>query len=181
MKKIGILLGGGISNTKNVPYDAKKRAIKAYKMFKKNKIQKLIISGGYTNKKYPKISEAQLLFKFLTQKGIDKKRLILEEKSKDTIGNAIYSKKIIIKQKLSKDITIITSNYHMKRSLLVFHHIFGKGYQFTPAKSFPFSRKIITKTIKEFGYIKATKIILLQIPLGDHRKAETVLRKITRK
>ena len=176
MKKIGILIGEGISSTGKLPAASITRVKKAYQLLNKNKIQKLILSGGYTSEKFPKISEADLFFKFLTKKSINKKQLIMEKNSIETIGNAVYSKKIILKQKLPKKIALITSNYHMKKALMVFNHIFEKKYKFTPNKSYLVSSHTIFEIVKEIGNRKITKLALTQVPLGNHQKAERLLK-----
>ena len=77
MKKkevIGILLGGGITKKGKIPADALTRAKVALKLLQKNEIQKLVLSGGFTSKKFSKISEARLFTRYFTNKGISKKK-----------------------------------------------------------------------------------------------------------
>ena len=181
--KLGILLGVGISKKGTLSHEAKTRVKKAYKLFKKNKINKLILSGGFTSRTYPKISEAKAYQQYLIKKGIKRNQLILEERSKDTIGNAIYSKKVINKNKLNKsknkqkEITLITSNYHLDRALRVFQHIYGKNYTFIPVKSRPKLLHKIQNMLAEMESVGLDHLFLTQIKKGDHRKAETLLKK----
>ncbi len=180
MKKkevIGILLGGGITKKGKIPADALTRAKVALKLLQKNEIQKLVLSGGFTSKKFSKISEARLFTRYFTNKGISKKKIILEEESKDTLGNAIYCKKLFVKQKLSKQIILITSNYHLKRSLVVFQHIFGKPYKFVGKKSRPFIIHKIQNQLKEMESTGLDDLFISQFKPGDHRKAERLLLK----
>ena len=72
----GILLGGGITNKGKISADALTRSKVALKLLQKNKIQKLVLSGGFTNKQFPKLSEARLFVKYFTKKGINRKKLI---------------------------------------------------------------------------------------------------------
>lgn len=178
----GILLGAGISYSGELPYDAKTRVKKAYKLLKRDKIQKLILSGGFTSSKFPKISEAKLYEIFLTSKGIPKKNLIMEENSLDTLGNAIFSKKLILKNNLTKDgrkeIALITSSFHMKRSLFVFQYIFGDSFTFTPFRSFPLSTGTLIRKFKEFKKFEATRLFFTNIQKGDHLKSEKLLKTI---
>jgi uncharacterized SAM-binding protein YcdF (DUF218 family) len=172
--KLGIVLGGGITKRGKIPLNAKTRIRKALKLLKNNTIQKLILSGkaAYEN---PKKTEAKLFQEYLLKKGINKNRLILEEKSTDTITNALYSKKIVIKNKLSKEIILITSDYHMERSLMIFRHVFGEKYQITgkPSITLRLHRKLKFIEWEKKEFIKA---LFLPIHLGDHKKIEKIRR-----
>ena len=172
---IGILLGGGITNRGKISSDALSRAKVAFKLLQKDEIQELVLSGGFTNKRFPRLSEARLFTRYFTKKKISRKRLILEEKSKDTLGNAIYCKKWFVKQKLPKEIVLITSNYHLSRSLKVFQHIFGKEYSFIGKKSKPFIVHKIQNQLKEMESTGLDDLFISQFKSGDHKKAEKLL------
>lgn len=69
-----------------------------------------ILSGGLANKKAG-ITEAKAMYNYLEEKGIDKTKLILEDKSLTTIQNAANS--VPIAKSLGADIIlVITSKYH---------------------------------------------------------------------
>ena len=179
MKKsdqIGIVLGGGISKRNKIPYDSKTRIRKALKLLKKNKIQKLILSGkcsyGVSKK-----TEAKLFQDFLIKRGINNNKLLLEENSRDTIGNAVYSKKIVIKHKLPKNIVVITSNYHLSRALMIFKHVFGNEYNITGVSSRPILPHFFLKKFKEWEKKEVNRLLLLKVPIGNHVKAEKLIKK----
>lgn len=179
MKKsdgIGVVLGGGISKKNKLTYDPKTRIKKALQLLKNNQIQKLILSGkcSYGN---PKITEAKLYQEYLTKQGVNRNKLILEEQSRDTIGNAIYSKKIILKQKLPKNIIVITSNYHLKRALMIFKHIFGKEYNITGVSSKPILLHVLLRKFNEWKKKEIDKLLLAEVSIGDHNKAEKFIKK----
>ncbi len=124
---VGIVLGGGISSDCKLSYDAQARIKKALRLLKDNRVQKLILTGRSSFIDREK-TEAVVYADYLLKNEIKRNQLILEEQARDTIGNAIYSKKIILKRNLPNIILIITSKYHLKRALLIFNHIFGTGY-----------------------------------------------------
>lgn len=76
-----------------------------------------ILSGGQGNNE--DISEAQCMFNVLTEKGIDKSRLFLEDKSTDTFENITFSKQIIDDNDLSTDVAISSSGFHLKRATMI--------------------------------------------------------------
>ncbi|HLC47302.1 MAG TPA: YdcF family protein [Candidatus Nanoarchaeia archaeon] len=174
---IGILLGGGISGKRRLPHDPKTRVEKAYHLLKEGYIQFLILSGrcSYGN---PELSEAKIYFDYLIEKGIPKERLILEEDSRDTVGNAVFSKKIFLKNKLpQKKIVLITSDYHMKRALMIFTHVFGNGYSFIGISSRPFILHKIALLLKEFEHKEIERLVFSEVRIGDHDKAEELIKR----
>ena len=179
MKKsdsIGVVLGGGISKRGKLLYDSKTRIKKELQLLKTNKVQKLILSGkcSYGNRK---TTEAKLYQEYLVKRGVNRDKLILEEQSTDTIGNSVYSKKIIIKQKLPKNIVVVTSNYHLKRALMVFKHIFGKEFNITAVSSKPILLHVLLRKFKEWEKKEIDALLLAEVPIGDHNKAEKFIKK----
>lgn len=65
------------------------------------------------------IAEAKAIEKYLIEKGIEKDRIIVEDKSTSTEENMKFSKDKIFKVKKNPNITIATTNYHVFRSLVI--------------------------------------------------------------
>jgi uncharacterized SAM-binding protein YcdF (DUF218 family) len=65
------------------------------------------------------IAEAKAIEKYLIEKGIEKDRIIVEDKSTSTEENMKFSKDKIFKVKKDPNITIATTNYHVFRSLVI--------------------------------------------------------------
>lgn len=76
-----------------------------------------ILTGGQGEDE--DISEAQCLFMLMKEKGIDEKRLYIEDKSTSTDENISFAKKIIEENNLSTDVAIATSAYHEKRACMI--------------------------------------------------------------
>lgn len=177
VKKAGILLGGGIYENGSMPEDAKRRAERSYGLLKDGKIRELILSGKGLSKKEGH-TEAEAYARYLMKKGIRRKDLILERVSMDTIGNAVYSKKICLRKKFPKRIILITSDYHMKRALMIFRHIFGKGYSFIGEESkAPVFEKPRLKR-RDWEHKEIDELLLLDVLRGDHKKAERLIKKL---
>lgn len=66
--------------------------------------------------------------RYAIRKGVTKGRVLLEDESKDTIGEAFFSKKLCLKNDW-RDITVVSSDYHIKyRAALIFDFVFGEDY-----------------------------------------------------
>ena len=94
-----------------------KRVDIAYKFLIKNPKTLAILSGGQGADE--NLSEALCMYNILLEKGIDKKRLIMEDKSTNTDENIRFSLKFIEDFSLSKSTAIATSEYHQLRAKLI--------------------------------------------------------------
>ncbi len=100
------------------------RLYKAQKIFKKIKFDYLITSG-WKHQKSCNVSIAKAVKNELIQKyKIDKNKIIIEENSRDTVGDAIFVKFNVILPLDIKSLFIVTSNYHLKRTKQIFNFFF---------------------------------------------------------
>ncbi len=113
----GILLGGLSSFDKygkgflNAATD---RLVEISILYKAKKIKKIIISGGSVYKDRPR--EADFLHKELLLLGIPGQDIIIENRSRTTFENAMYTKKIIDTLKLRPPFVLVTSAMHVPRA-----------------------------------------------------------------
>lgn len=107
-----VILGNALNNNKisKVLYFRLNKALKVLK----NKPNLLIVtSGGITSNNI--YSEAEVMKQYLIENGIDSNKIIIEDKSKNTIENILFIKNIV---KDNKTI-ILSSNYHILRIKLI--------------------------------------------------------------
>lgn len=114
-----------------------KRCRAAAEYMKENQKAVAILSGGQGDDE--DISEAECMYGLMTSCGIDKKRLIKEEKSTSTYENMLYSKQIIATLDLSENIAVATSEYHLLRAKMYAQKVGLNPYSL-PAKSIPILR-----------------------------------------
>jgi len=99
--------------------DSVERLTDAALLWKAKKAKIILISGGSGILFYQGKSEAQLAKQFLIEIGVDEKAILTEEKSRNTAENALYTYEILQEKKIKK-IILVTSAFHMKRSLALF-------------------------------------------------------------
>ena len=110
-KKVVIILGNRLNGDGSITEIQKQRLELALEIEKEFNPDYYILSGGPANP-IPNKSEAQAMYEYLIEKGIEKERLILEDKSYSTVENAKYS--VPIAKKLNPDMIILcTSAYHL--------------------------------------------------------------------
>lgn len=143
-----VVLGGGMHDEvddlsgKGAPRgDSLERLVTAARLEKRLKIP-VIVSGGAVFK--DSRPEAPVMKRFLTDLGVPANRIIVEDKSRDTMENAKYSKGICAKH-VYKKIILLTSSYHMKRSMTAFQKY---GITVTPCPA-----NVRTRRHTRYGYI----------------------------
>lgn len=77
---------------------------------------KIVVTGGVPKQG---ITESDAMTDWLVNQGIDKNRIIPENKSTDTVENALFTTAILEKENIT-DVTIVSSASHMRRALSVF-------------------------------------------------------------
>ena len=120
----GILLGGMVdinSDNDNIIFNTNgDRLLNTIYLYKTKTIKKIIISGA-SGSLYSDISEANILKLYLQKIGISEDDILTESKSKNTYENAIFSADLIkLRDNNKAKCIIITSDYHIRRSLACF-------------------------------------------------------------
>jgi len=105
------------------------RLEKAFELYSKKKVP-IILSGGYSLKSKKGIgpSEAKIMKGTAINLGIDRKDIFLEEESRDTQGNAYFTKQIV-KQKGWSNILVVTSDFHLMKARFFFDFIYGVKFK----------------------------------------------------
>lgn len=111
-KKYILVLGNAISENKP-SQTLKYRLDEAYDYLKKYDSICIVTGGKSDGEKH---SEARVMKDYLVKKGIDEKRILMEERSTNTKENMVLSQELIPSD---SDIGIITSDTHLYRSLFI--------------------------------------------------------------
>ena len=131
-----IVLGAKVNGTQ--PSGALRNRIDVASEYLHENPETLVIASGGQGPDEG-ISEAECIFRGLTQRGIDESRLIMEDKSTSTLENLTYSLSLVEKDMPS--IGLVTNNFHVYRSMKIAETF--EGYVFfavpvaTSALSFP--------------------------------------------
>ncbi len=126
---VGIVLGG---YTKGGTYavnrlnfsSAANRLTDAVQLYKRGVVKKLLISGGDGNLFGASYPESILAQKFLLDIGVKSEDLLIEDHSRNTHENAVFSKELLEKQGITNAKALIfTSAFHIPRAMGCFNKI----------------------------------------------------------
>ena len=120
----GIVLGGYSSydeDLKNIEFnECGDRLFYTMKLYKLGKINKIVISGGNGQLINEGYMESNWSKDFLVDFGIPEDDIIIENKSRNTWENALYTYRLI-KPNTDNRLLLITSGWHMKRATFCFN------------------------------------------------------------
>lgn len=115
-----IIILGAKLREQNISGTLKRRLDKAICYLQENPGTVCVVAGGNTvknqNPEISSISEAKAMSEYLLNHGIDRKRIRIEEKSKTTLENLLFSRPLIRGFEDAK-IGIVTNNYHIYRAM----------------------------------------------------------------
>lgn len=118
---VGVILTG-VVQTRMKPRDrvyfskGADRVTHALHLYKIGKINRVLISGGsgeVIGEKYP---EADLIKGFLIMSGVPDQDILVDNKSRNTRENALFSAEILEKEEGVNKVLLITSAFHMTRA-----------------------------------------------------------------
>ena len=89
----------------------------AYDYLCENPSADCIVAGGQGDNEH--ISEAQAMYDWLVEKGIDKTRITKEDNSESTLENLKFSKSILESEGRGLDVILVTDGFHQLRASLM--------------------------------------------------------------
>ena len=108
-----IVLGAHVQGTR-LTLALLERTRRALQYLEENPDTKAVLSGGQGEGE--EISEAQAMCNYLVEHGIDRERLILEDRSTNTTENLKFSLEII---GLDHSVGVVTNNFHVFRGTAI--------------------------------------------------------------
>lgn len=112
-----IVLGAGLDGY-NVGKTLKSRLDKAIEYYKLNEDANIIVSGGQEEDEL--ISEAEAMYRYLIENGVEKEKIIKEDKATTILENIIYSKEVL--KNLNHEgekVLIVTNEFHITRAMII--------------------------------------------------------------
>ena len=134
-----VVLGRGVDPDGALPRLARRRVERAAELFGWEVAPRIIFSGrcSLMTEVMPPRTEAAAMADYAVSLGLPSRAILLEEESRDTIGNAYFVLRRYLEPNDWMSIRVVTSDFHIQRSAWVFQKVLGLGYDvsFSPAPS----------------------------------------------
>jgi uncharacterized SAM-binding protein YcdF (DUF218 family) len=120
-----IVLGGSIDPEVSAIHgtaalnESAERLTEAVALTRKYPAARLVFSGGDANLLFRHGAEADFALALLEDLGVPRERVLLEDRSRNTVENAIFTK-ALVKPKPDERWLLVTSAYHMPRAIGAF-------------------------------------------------------------
>ena len=168
-RTVGIVLTGVVKKEK-LPHDrvyfaeGADRVTHAIQLYKAGKIQKIIISGGTGSLTQSHIREATQLREVFLMCAVPDEDLIIENQSRNTRESAVAVSEMIKKDFADSEYLLITSAFHMRRSLACFRKVGVPVTGFsTDFKTGDYPPQIMSYIIPEPGALSKWHILIKEI------------------
>jgi uncharacterized SAM-binding protein YcdF (DUF218 family) len=121
---VAIVLGGiGSIDERQKRFDfgyAGDRLFQTIELYHRNRVKQIMFSGGSGTIRYPDHKEGTYVKKYLNTIHIPDSSIIIENESKNTYENAVFSKKILDSLNFKGSVLLVTSATHIPRALACF-------------------------------------------------------------
>ena len=128
----------------------------------------IVVSGGYSYMLHtpPETREGKEMFEYGLERGVPREALWQEVRALHTAGNALYTKVDVAILNDWHDLAVVTSDWHIERTLAAFNHVFGKEYRIAciPAPGAASAKRAATEWVAG----RVVREIMRDTDRGDH-------------
>ena len=127
--EIIVVLAGGVTPDGTAAAATIARAKRAGLTARSRPDVPIIASGDRDNVRTSGPSEAAMMRDAIVALGVEPSRILLEDESRDTIGNAVLVAARYLRGLEPRSIYLITSPFHLQRAAETFRHVLGFAWQ----------------------------------------------------
>lgn len=96
------------------------RLFQTLELYHRGRVKQIMFTGGSGSLRYPTHKEGAYIKKYLHIIHVPDSAVIIENESKNTYENAVFSKKILDSLQFKGSVLLVTSAFHMPRAMAVF-------------------------------------------------------------
>jgi uncharacterized SAM-binding protein YcdF (DUF218 family) len=124
-----IVLAHLMSRTGSLDRESRARADSASELAS-NMESTIIITPGWPYRTDSLIPIGEAMQRYIrSHSRISNQRIISEARSRDTVGDAVFSKDVILEQGGASSIIVVTSDYHSPRAEEIFNFVYGASVE----------------------------------------------------
>jgi uncharacterized SAM-binding protein YcdF (DUF218 family) len=147
-----VVLGGGVEADGTLTWVSCTRVAQAVEIFHAGVAPRMILSGRCgLGQAEPAVTEAAAMADLALVMGVPRDAMHLEEESRDTLGNAYFTRELLLEPNGWRTIRVVTSDFHLSRSAWVFRKILANDYDFSFVSAFSglSPRELIARVLEE--------------------------------
>ena len=173
-REIAVVLGGGLQSDGTPTGSTQRRADAAARLAAERDLA-LIVSGSHGDGPRPTVTEAEYMARRLAELGVAKEQVFIEDRSRDTLSNAVFVAERYLARITPRRLFIVTSPFHMARSLATFAFVLGPEW---PLDAYPAERggEDDAHAATEELYLGHTRTRLEGLQPGDIRRISARVR-----
>jgi uncharacterized SAM-binding protein YcdF (DUF218 family) len=122
-----IVLGNEMDKHGNLNIETISRLKLACSIYFKKGV-KFLITTGWDYREDTALCLGSVMKEYAIKLGVPKQKIFSEINSRDTVGDAFFTKQNILIKRGWKNFLVITSDYHVNRTKKIFEFIYGKDY-----------------------------------------------------
>ena len=174
-----VVLGSSLAEDGSLPLHARQRAERAAALYAAGVAPRVIFSGrcNLMVSDAPRVTEAAAMAAYAEELGMPRESVLLEEESKDTIGNAYFVLRRHLEPNGWTAVRVVTSDFHVPRTTWVFQKVLGPAYDvaFSPASSELDASIIAARARAEGDIITFLMEWIGDLPEGDRAGVERLI------
>lgn len=127
--EVAVVLGGGVLADGRPSASTTARARATALLAQRRPHLAVIASGSHGDGPAPQQTEAAVIADLLVEAGVAPERIFREQRSRDTIGNAVEVATQYLAKIEPRPVYLVTSPFHLERALVTFRHVLGWAWQ----------------------------------------------------
>jgi uncharacterized SAM-binding protein YcdF (DUF218 family) len=175
-----VVLGGTVAEDGSLPGWVAARVAKAVEAYRHGVAPRLIFTGrtGLFGPTTPPVTEAAAMAARALELGVPEAAVLLEERARDTLGNAYFVRRDFLDPNGWRTIRVVTSDFHLSRAAWVFRKVLGDACDFSFMSAFSgFSpAELIERALEECRISIFLNEWLESVADGDELSVEALMR-----
>ena len=173
--KVMVLLSHEMDTSGHLNIESQARADLALKLFECGDYD-AVLTLGWAYRPDCQIPIALSMRDYLILKNLNPRKIFTDITSRDTVGDAVFSRINFIDPKNIRSFDVVTSDYHVKRTEKIFSFVYGPDYPFlvfgsqtaSPSNFVAQEKKSTNSFIATFGDITQGNIKKILKQLQEH-------------
>lgn len=175
-----VALGGAVDGAGNLAPWTAARVDRAVEAFRHGVAPWIIFTGrtGVHGPAEPAVTEASAMARRAISLGVSRSDILLEERARDTLGNAHFTRRDLLDPNGWRSIRVVTSEFHLSRAAFVFRKVLGTTYDFAFTASFSGlpPNELIARSLDELRITLFLNEWLEALAEGDELSVDSLLR-----